>query len=139
MSGNYKTLLSLERTDFAILFFRIAISSLMLLVHGTDKLIMLFGDEPSQFNMDPVGIGVTASLALATFAEFICSILVIIGLGTRLAVIPLIVTMVIAASIVMAPEGISGQETPLLYLAGYLMLFYTGAGRFYLDQLFLKK
>lgn len=138
MSRKYTTLLSLPRTDFALLFFRVAISALML-VHGTGKVMMLFGDAPVQF-MDPVGIGETASLALATFAEFVCSILVILGLGTRLVVIPLIATMTIAAVVVKGDaEFTAGQEIPLFYLVSYLMLFYTGAGRFSMDQMILKK
>lgn len=137
MKNSYSTILSLERTDFGLLFFRLAISGLML-THGIPKLITFFNAEEIVFG-DPMGIGVILTFGLAVFAEFVCSVLVILGLGTRLAVIPLIATMVVAAFLVHWTDPFVKQELPLLYLSGYLLLYFTGAGKFSLDQYFLKK
>jgi len=134
---SYKTNLNLRSTDVALLIFRIGISALML-THGYGKLMQLFSGEEIAF-ADPIGIGATASLALAVFSEFICSILIILGLGTRLAAIPLIITMVVAVFIVHLPDGLARQELPLLYLFGYILLLLTGGGKYSLDHYFLKK
>ena len=133
----YQTNLNLKATDFALLFFRVAIS-IMMLVHGVPKLLSLFGDAEIQF-ANPIGLGMTASLALAVFAEVICSVLLIIGLGTRLAALPLLITMLVAVLIVHVPDGWGRQELPLLYAAGYVMLLLTGPGKYSLDHAFLKK
>ncbi|TQD37663.1 DoxX family protein [Haloflavibacter putidus] len=137
MSEKYTTNLSLQRLDFGILFFRVILSGLML-VHGIPKLLMLFGGNEIQF-LDPIGVGVGASLALAVFAEIVCSVLIILGLGTRFAVIPLIILLVTAGTIVHAEDPWMRQELPFLYTLCYLFLFYSGAGRFSLDFYFMRK
>lgn len=136
MKNTYVTNLSLPKIDFALLFFRVAISAFML-THGVGKLIQFFGNEPIVF-YDPIGIGEMATFTLAIFAEFMCSILIILGLGTRLAVIPLIVTMIVAV-FVHTPQGMSMQELPLIYMIGYFLLFYCGSGRYSLDHYLMAK
>lgn len=139
MKDTYTTNLSLPKMDFGILVFRIGISAIMLL-HGVPKVGMLFGGDEIQF-ADPIGIGMVASLALATFAEFICSILIILGLGTRLAALVLIINMGVAVFIQHYSMSFldNGKQLPLLFLLGYILLYYTGSGRFSLDKLFLTK
>lgn len=137
MKNTYSTNINLPQIDFALLFFRVGVGVLML-VHGISKLKMLFGSDEIAF-ADPFDFGPEASLALAVLAEFICSILIIIGLGTKLAVIPLIVTMAVAAFMIHAADGWGRQELPVFYLLSYLFLFYTGSGKFSLDHYLLKK
>lgn len=137
MKNTYSTNLSLPKVDLGLLIFRLGISGLML-THGFPKLIRLFGSEPIVFR-DPLGFGEVTTFTLAVIAEFVCSILVILGLGTRLAVIPLILTMAVVAFIVHVPDGFSSQELPLLFLFGYILLFFTGSGKFSLDWYFLSK
>lgn len=110
----------------------------MMLVHGVPKLLTLFGDAEILF-ADPIGLGMTASLALAVFAEVICSVLLLLGLGTRLASIPLLITMLVAVLIVHVPDGWGRQELPLLYAVCYATLLLTGPGKYSLDHTFLKK
>src|SRR5687768_15517443 len=78
----------------ALLIFRVVVA-ILILTHGIPKLQKLLSGEEIQF-IDPYGLGLTASFALATFAEFFCGLLVMLGLATRLAVIPLIITMATA-------------------------------------------
>lgn len=137
MKKTYSTILDLQKVDLGLLFFRIGISGLML-THGIPKLITFFGSEEIRF-ADPVGMGETVTFAFAVFAEFLCSVLILIGLGTRLAVIPLIITMAVLVLIVHMPDGLGRQELPLLYLTGYILLFLTGSGKYSLDQYFLSQ
>jgi len=133
----YQTNLNLKATDYALLFFRVALA-IMMLVHGVPKLMTFFGDAEIQF-ADPIGLGMTASLALAVFAEVICSILLLVGLATRLASIPLLITMLVAVLIVHVPDGWARQELPTLYAICYVVLILTGPGKYSLDHMFLKK
>ena len=135
MKNTYSTNLNLRNVDLGLLIFRLAISALML-THGIPKLIKFFGSEEIAF-ADPLGLGEITTFTLAVFAEFVCSVLVILGLGTRLAVIPLIGTMAVAALIVHVPDGFGRQELPLLYLSGWVLLFFTGAGKYSLDWYFM--
>ena len=135
MRNTYSTSLSLPQVDIGLLIFRIGISGLML-THGVPKLLKFFGSEEIVFG-DPLGLGQVTTFSLAVFAEFVCAVLVLIGLGTRLAVIPIMITMAVAALIVHASDGFGRQELPLLYLFGFLLLFFTGSGKYSLDHYFL--
>jgi putative oxidoreductase len=131
-----KKLFSAKYTDnglsFGLLILRLALGGLMV-AHGYDKLIH-FATYASKF-ADPFGIGQKASLALVVFAEFFCAILILAGLMTRLAAVPLIITMAVA--VFMAHKGhiFSDGEHATLYLAGYIALLFTGPGKFSLDRL----
>ncbi|WBL23912.1 DoxX family protein [Zunongwangia sp. HRR-M8] len=137
MKNTYTTSLNLPKLDFILLIFRIGISILMLF-HGVPKLITFFTEDEITF-ADPLGAGQTLTFTIAVLAEFVCSVMIILGLATRIATIPLIITMGIAAIIVHMPDGMAKQELPFLYLLSYLLLFYTGAGKYSLDHYFMHK
>lgn len=137
MKNSYVTNLNLKAVDLGLLLLRVAAAAL-LLTHGYPKLKRFFGDEEITF-MNFLGLGETVTLGLAVFAEFICSILVIFGLGTRLAVIPIMATMSVAAFYVHAADPFGRKELPILYLVIFLTLLITGAGKYSLDFFWLKK
>ncbi|PLX03059.1 MAG: DoxX family protein [Marinilabiliales bacterium] len=122
-----------NNVNIALLILRIVIGIFML-THGIGKFQTLFGSEPIQFS-DPIGLGATASLALVVFSEVFCSILLIIGLGTRFAAIPLFTTMMVAAFIVQINNGFGKQELALLYALIYTTIAITGAGKYSVDYL----
>lgn len=120
-----------------LLLLRVVVGAFML-THGSGKFSTLFGEEPIRF-ADPIGIGEPASLVLAVFAEVLCSILLIFGIATRLATIPLIITMLVAVLIVHANDGFDHKELPLFYLVVYLCLTITGAGKISMDHWIYQK
>lgn len=123
--------------NFILMLLRFTVGVLML-THGVGKLSALLAEGPIQFP-DPIGLGAATSLTLAVFAEFFCSILLIFGIGTRLAAIPLLTTMLVAAIIVHANDGIGKQELPLLYASIYLVIAIVGAGKISIDNWIYKK
>lgn len=127
---------SATATDWASLILRLSLGLLML-NHGYPKLMKFFKGEEIHF-ADPVFIGETATLAFAVFAEFFCSALIAIGLWTRLALIPLMATMIVAVGIIHINDPMDKKEHALLYLLPYLALFLLGSGRFSVDA-FLSK
>jgi len=121
-------------TDLGLLILRLAFGGLML-GHGWGKMMKLFaGGEIEFFNF--MGIGMTASLALAVFAEVVCALLIIFGYFTKWATIPLIITMLVAAFIVHGEDPFQKQEFALLYALAYLSLLFTGPGEYSLDARF---
>lgn len=116
----------------ALLILRVAIGAMMLM-HGLGKLTMLFGNDALSFP-DPLGIGVTTSLALAVFAEVFCSVFLILGIATRISAVSLIVTMLIAAFLVHGNDGFAAQELAFLYLLIYLVIAIVGAGKYSIDN-----
>ena len=123
--------------DLAILIMRIAFGGLMI-PHGYNKLTELFGNwEEIQF-ADPIGIGPLFSLLLTVLAEFIFSMLIVIGFKTRISNIPLIITMFVAAFIVHGGDPLARKELALIYLAGFAAIALVGGGKYSVDG-YLKK
>ena len=116
---------------------RILVSAFML-THGLPKLYRLFEEGDIKFG-DPIGLGPAASLILAVFAEFFCSILVGLGLFTRLATIPLAATMMVAAFISHGSDPFSRKELALLYLLMYVTLLIFGGGKYSIDYFLFNK
>lgn len=117
--------------SIGLLLLRVIVGVFMM-THGFGKLKMLLGPGEIQF-ADPIGIGLELSLILAVFAEFFCSILLILGLGTRLAAIPLMITMMVAGFVVHSADPFQVKEFALLYGVVFTALFITGPGRYSLD------
>jgi putative oxidoreductase len=108
-----------------------------LMTHGYPKLTRLL-DGNFQFG-DPIGIGAPASLVLVTFAEFFCSLLVMLGLGTRFASIPVIIAMLVASLIQHANDGFAKQELSLLFVFGFGTFLVFGAGKYSVDYILTRK
>lgn len=119
--------------DVGLLGMRVALALLMIGGHGWPKLAK-YGELTTKFS-DPLGVGSHLSLVLALGAEIGCSLLLIVGLFTRLAAVPLAFTMIVAAFVIHANDPWRTQEMAVLYLVPFLALIFTGAGRFSVDGL----
>lgn len=117
--------------DLMLLFIRI-MAGVLLITHGYPKLEKLLSGDPVQF-ASIMGMSPALSLSLAMFAEFICASLIVLGLFTRVAAIPVIITMAVIVFSVHWDDPFSRKELPLLYLTSYSFLFFMGAGRYSLD------
>lgn len=118
--------------DIALLLFRVVLGGSMIVGHGLRKLEQVTGGEEIRFG-DPLGLGPELSLYMALFAEVVCAGLIVLGLFTRLATIPLIITMAVVVIFVQMGKPFSNMELPLIYLAGFIVIAIFGGGRFALD------
>lgn len=109
---------------------------LIMVSHGWQKLSN-FSVKKDKF-MDFMGIGSAASLGLATFAEFFCSLLLIAGLFTRLATIPLIITMLVIFHKHQWAFWGEHELVPAL-LAAYIAILLMGPGKYSLDAAISKR
>lgn len=124
------------KDDLGLLFLRVAFGLMMVLGHGFGKVSSLFSGQTGF--PDPLGIGPTASLALAAFAEFFCALAVVVGFKTRWAAVPVVITMLVAAFVFHGADPWDKKELAILYALGFLTLVFTGGGPYSLD-LRLKK
>jgi putative oxidoreductase len=118
------------------LLLRVGSGATMAYSHGWSK-FSGFSEMSTQFP-DPIGIGVVPSLALAMFAEFFCALLLIPGVFTRLAALPLAITMLVAAFVQHASDPFAKKELALVYLVMFLCVACAGPGRFSVDNVFRK-
>ena len=94
---------------------------------------MSFGERAASFP-DPLGVGNSLSMGLVVFAEFFCALAIAVGLLTRGAVIPLIITMLVAGLVIHGDDPWQKKELAFLYLVPLVTLLFTGSGRFSLDR-----
>jgi len=130
-----RKLFSTRTTDTGLtigtLLLRLGAGGLMM-AHGFDKLVH-FSENAARFP-DPLHVGHVTSLALVVFAEFFCAAFVVAGLFTRLACVPLIITMAVACFVAHKGQVFGDGESSALYLCCYLALLFLGPGKASLDR-----
>lgn len=127
--------LNLCSQSVVALLLRLMVGGAML-SHGIPKLLS-FGTLSANFP-DPLGVGSFVSLMLSIGAEVGCSLLLILGLFTRFALLPLFFTMLMAFFVIHAADPFAAKELAMIYMAIYIAIFTLGAGRFSLDSLIFK-
>lgn len=121
-----------RRFDISLLLSRL-LFGLLFIMHGLTK-INDFGQMALAFP-DPLDVGSEISLILAIFGEVFCSVLLIFGLLTRLALIPMIFTMCIAFFVIHAGDPFSAKELSFIYLTTFIIIWVSGAGKYSLDYM----
>jgi len=123
-------------TDLAALLLRLTFGGLFMRL-GYMKLMSF--NEILQMFPDPIGIGTKLSLILVIFAELFCGFLVTIGYLTRLAVIPIFITMTVVFFIVHAKDPFDAKSLPFVLWLLSMVIFVLGCGKFSADRLFFKQ
>lgn len=121
-----------NQADIAKLLLRIVFGGFMLFSHGWGKMMKLFGEEAIKF-ADPIGLGMGTSLGLTVFAEVLCAAFILVGMFTRWATVPLIITMLVAAFVIHGGDPFGKKEMALIYLFGYISIWLLGPGKYSLD------
>jgi putative oxidoreductase len=114
--------------DAALLFLRVTASVLVLLVHGLPKAL----HYASQLDAieDPLHFGKTLTLAFAIFAEVVCPLLMIAGIATRLAALPIMLVSVIALGLVHREWTLDQGQFAWMLLILFGTIAIGGAGRY---------
>ncbi len=116
--------------NFAMLILRVGLGILML-NHGYSKLIHFSQMKGTFINF--IGLGSTLSLSLDIFAEFFCSIFLILGLFTRLAIIPILIAMSVALFKAHHGELFGAGERAAIYLTCTITILFCGPGKISVD------
>ena len=134
LSSNVSELISI---DLSVLLLRISAGALIF-THGLPKLQKVFNGDFAF--ADPIGLGPELTLILSALAEGVCSILLMFGFATRYAALVLIINMSAAYFFFHAADPFNAKELALMYLMLFVVLFFTGAGKYSLDhKLFTQK
>lgn len=128
----------LATVDTGLLVLRVWLAIGLFTNHGWEKLAH-FGEMAQNFP-DPLHIGKTTGLGFALLSDSICSLLVALGLFTRISSLIILTNLSVAFFIFWnaALTQIDG-ELPFVYLGGYLAVLICGAGRFSVDDLMHRK
>lgn len=123
-------------TDLAALLLRIIFGGLMA-YHGYTKLIAF--DQILPMFTDIIGIGAKNSFILLIFAELGCGLLVVLGLLTRLSVIPIFISMFVAYFVAHGKDPFQVKELAFVFMLLPVVIFVLGSGKYSIDNLLFKK
>ena len=104
---------------------------------GWSKLLH-FGERSEKF-ASFLPLPSPSSLALAVFGELVCASLVAVGFRTRLAAVPVVVTMLVAAFGAHRDDVLGDGEHALLFAFAFIAIALLGPGRWSIDVLVRKK
>ncbi len=83
---------------------------------------------------DPIGVGSALSFYLVIFSELICGLAIALGLLTRLASLPVMMTFIVAVFLVHGNDPFDVKQPAILYLLASLYFIVKGSGLFSLDR-----
>jgi len=133
-----KKILSIQpfNTDLGILLFRLILGGLFTW-HGYDALnhYKLY----LSMSTSTIGLGASLEFNLVVFSQFIGGIFIAFGFLTRLAVIPIFITMTVAFFIAHKGQPFMAKELPFAYWLLCIAVFVMGSGRCSVDRLLFKK
>ena len=104
--------------------------------HGFDKL-QHFADTAAHFPA-PFGWSGEVAVSLSIFGELVCGLAFVFGFLTRLALLPMIFTMIVAFTTVHG-GSVSNGELAFLYLVIFVLSWFAGAGKFSVDGIIRSK
>jgi putative oxidoreductase len=126
-------------TDAGLLLLRVGTGLILFLRHGWEKVSQLTLSNPHF--PDPIHIGHSTSWVIAMLADGICSLLIILGVGTRWLSLYCFVNILVAWSLIHhftfwgKIPGADHGELIALYLSAFLALMVAGPGRYSVDAI----
>jgi putative oxidoreductase len=121
--------------DVALLIFRILLGIELFRVHGLKKFRLENGKKEVVPN--PLGLPDKMNALVATFSDTVVPFLIILGLVTRLAVLPTIGVTAIGYFVVHRKDSLEVRDVPYMYTLSLLLILALGAGRYSLDYYLL--
>lgn len=120
-----KTLADIS-VPLGLLFLRVTAALLLLQIHGLPKLLNWSAEL--QRIEDPFGLGATLTLAMAVFAEVVCPLLLILGVFSRLACLPVLAVLGVALVVVHPEWTLEQSQFAWLFTVLFAGLAITGPG-----------
>lgn len=121
--------------NIALLLFRILIAVELFRVHGMKKFRVENGEREHLPN--PLHLPEKLNRLIAAFSDTAVPFFIIIGLGTRLLVLPTIGITAVGYFVVHRKDSLEVRDVPYMYTVTLLLLLALGAGTYSLDHYIL--
>lgn len=121
--------------NIALLIFRILLAIELFRVHGMKKFRLENGRKEQVPN--PLHIPEKLNGFVATFSDTVVPFLIILGLGTRFAVLPTIGVTAVGYFVVHRKDSLEVRDIPYMYTLSLLLILALGAGKYSLDTYLL--
>ena len=126
-----------SRFDLTMLLFRFAISLELMIAHGLKKIGI--GVAKAEKIPNPLHIPDVLNQYFAIASNIFFPVLVMIGLFTRLAVLPILTVTLVGYFFVHWNDSLLEKDMPFMYTVAYLLLLAIGPGRYSVDSIITKK
>ncbi len=117
--------------NIAMLLLRISFGATLLVKHGFAKVMNFAALQHTFFNF--LGFGPKFSLILVLFAEIFCSLLIVLGLFTRWACIPILIAMLVVIYGADAGKDFLESELAIFYFTAFAAIMFCGPGKISVD------
>jgi putative oxidoreductase len=124
---------SANAVNAGMLVLRLGLGIIMLVNYGFHKITHF--SETARHMPNLLGMGTTVNTSLIIFAEFFCSLFIILGLFTRFACIPLIIAMCVVLYKVTHLDFFGQGEKAALFLTGFIAILLIGPGKVSVDSM----
>jgi putative oxidoreductase len=120
-----------------LLVFRVLLSLELMYAHGLKKLGI--GVAEAEQVPNPLHLPETLNNLFALSANLIFPVFVILGLFTRLAVLPILAVTLTGYFVLHLHDAPLVKDAPFMYSLSFLLVFFLGAGKYSLDHKIAKK
>jgi len=117
--------------NIAMLLLRVSFGAVLMVKHGFTKVMNFATLQHTFYNF--LGMGPKFSLILLLVAEIFCSLLIVLGLFTRWACIPIIIAMIVVIFGNDAGKELLDSELALFYLTAFVVILFCGPGGISVD------
>jgi len=121
--------------NIALLIFRILLALELFRVHGMKKFRVENGQREHVPN--PLGLPDKLNGMVATFSDTVVPFLIMLGVGTRLVVLPTIGVTAIGYFVVHRKDSLEVRDVPYMYTLCLLFILALGAGTYSIDNYLL--
>ncbi|MBF4515531.1 DoxX family protein [Flavobacterium sp. ANB] len=121
--------------NIALLVFRILVAVELFRVHGMKKFRIENGEREHVPN--PLHLPEKLNGLVATFSDTVVPFFLILGLGTRLFILPTIGVTAVGYFIVHRKDSLEVRDVPYIYTVTLLFLLALGAGTYSIDHYIL--
>ena len=121
--------------SLALLLFRVLLGWELFRVHGLRKFKLVGGQKEHVPN--PLGLPDRLNGLIATCSDTVVPFLLMLGVGTRLVILPALGVTAIGYFVVHRKSTPEIRDVPYMYTLAFLLILCLGAGKYSIDALLL--
>lgn len=121
----------------SMLLFRLAVSLELMLVHGLKKVGV--GVAMAEVVPNPLHLPEAVNQYFALGANLVAPIFIILGLFTRLAILPVLAVTLTGYFVLHLHDALLVKDVPFMYSIVYLLILVLGPGKYSIDYFIHKK
>jgi putative oxidoreductase len=121
-----------DLNNIAMLVYRFLLALELFRVHGLKKFRLENGQKEHVPN--PLGLPDKLNGLVATFSDTVVPFLIMLGIGTRVVILPTIGVTAIGYFVVHRKDNIEIRDVPYMYTISLLFLLVLGAGTYSIDH-----